>query len=388
MIKLIRTSTVPISLKILLQGQLGFLNNYFEIIAISSGEEELDDVKKNENVKTISILIKRKISLLQDLISLVKLYLVFKKEKPFIVHSITPKAGLLSMIGAKLANIPIRMHTFTGLVFPSKRGLYKKLLIFMDKLLCACATNVYPEGEGVKKDLIKYNITSKSLRVLANGNINGIDTSYFDPSFFNYESKRTIRKNLKIGDNDIIFLFIGRLVSDKGINELVNSFTEIVPEYNNIKLLLVGTYEHDLDPLDKETLYLIKNNENILSVGYKVDVRPYFAVSDIFAFPSYREGFPNVVIQAGAMGLPSIVSDINGCNEIIIDGENGIIIPSKDKNILKEKMKLLIENAEFREKLKGNARNMITSRYEQQIVWDAMLKEYRDLLNEKGVFCV
>jgi len=387
MIKLIRTATVSISLKILLHGQLKYLNNYFEVVAISSKGTELEDIERDEGVRTIGVSINRKISLIKDALSLIRLYRLFRREKPYIVHSITPKAGLLSMVAAWLAKIPIRIHSYTGLIFPSEYGLYQKLLIYIDRLLCFCATNIYPEGEGVKKDLLKYNITSKPMKVLANGNINGINSSFFDPSCFNTENKNNIRHNLNLNDNDFVFLFVGRLVSDKGINELILSFIEVAQYYSNVKLLLVGPYEHDLDPLNNETIQLINTNKNIISVGFQADVRPYFAISDIFVFPSYREGFPNVVIQAGAMGLPSIVSDINGCNEIIIDGTNGVIVPPKDKNALKEKIKLLIEDTKLREKLKNNARKMIISRYEQQIVWGALLKEYQTLLKRKGISC-
>lgn len=146
--KLIRLSTVPLSLNILLKGQLSFLNNFFNIIAVSGNGPDLNVVAEREGVLVYSIEMERKISPFKDVVSLVKLYFYFRNERPFIVHSITPKAGLLSMIAAKLAGVPIRMHTFTGLIFPSKTGILQKILIAMDKLLCLCATNIYPEGEG------------------------------------------------------------------------------------------------------------------------------------------------------------------------------------------------------------------------------------------------
>ena len=385
MIKIIRISTVPISLKLLLQGQLKYLSHYFEIIAVSAGGKELDDVRKNEEVKTISVPINRRISIINDVISLAKICKILRIERPQIIHSITPKAGLLSMIAGYLTNVPIRMHTFTGLIFPTKKGFFRWLLIFMDRILCLCATNVYPEGEGVRKDLLKYRITGKPLKVLANGNVNGINDDYFDPSYYNCEKKMEIRKKLRINRDDFIFLFVGRLVSDKGINELIISFMEITKSYENVKLLLIGPYEHEIDPLHNETLKLIESNNDIISLGYQSDVRPYFAISNVFVFPSYREGFPNVVIQAGAMGLPCIVTDINGCNEIIVNNENGIIIPPRNSDALREKMKFLIENVCFRNTLGKNARQMIISRYQQQIVWEALLKEYKNLLANKGI---
>ena len=376
--KIIRTATVPLSLGNLLTGQLKFMTKYFEVIAVSSSNtNQLIQVGKQENITTIPIEMNRQITPLKDLRSLWQLYLLFKKEKPYIVHSITPKAGLLTMIAARLANVPHRIHTFTGLIFPSKNGVLQKLLIFTDKLLCRCATKVYPEGEGVKKDLKAYNITSKPLKIIGNGNVNGINTDRFSPNIFNENLKGDLRQKLNINKEDFIFIFIGRLVTDKGVNELVSVFNSITNEVKDVKLLLVGDYEEKLDPLLPETLNTINKNKNIISTGFVEDVRPYFAISDVLSFPSYREGFPNVVMQAGAMGLPSIVTDINGCNEIIIEGQNGTIIPSKNTDLLYDKMtSVLNKSLKFNPKL---CRELIVSRYEQQIVWNELLKEYQSL---------
>src|SRR5690606_16181045 len=328
--KIIRVSTVPISLNILLKGQLKFLSQYFEIIGISSKGNDLDEVSRRETIKTFGVDMERGISPFKDLVSLLKLYRHFKNERPAIVHSITPKAGLLSMAAAYFAKVPIRVHTFTGLIFPSKKGLFRLILLNMDRLTCFFATNVYPEGKGVKQDLINAKVTNKKLRVIANGNVNGIDTEYFDPFVFSESTKKELRAKLKIPHNHFLFVFVGRLVKDKGINELVAAFKRLNNSTYNISLLLVGPFEEDLDPLFPETLHIIENEKNVYSVGYQNDVRPYFAMADALVFPSYREGFPNVVMQAGAMGLPSIVTDINGCNEIITHGVNGLIITPKN----------------------------------------------------------
>ena len=315
--KLFRISTIPLSLNILLKGQLRFLNRHFEVTAISGSGPDLETVAEREGVRTLEVEMQRQISPLKDLLTLWKLYRCFSKEKPDMIHSITPKAGLLSMVAGKLAGIPIRMHTFTGLIFPTRTGNMQKILIKMDKLLCSCATHIYPEGQGVKNDLQKYRITNKPLKIIANGNVNGIDTAFFSRSQIPEKQLQELQQSLGILPDDFVFIFVGRLVGDKGINELVRAFKEInLPQ---TKLLLVGPLETDLDALLPETLKEIENNKSIISAGYQDDVRPYFAISDALVFPSYREGFPNVVLQAGAMQLPAIVSDINGCNEIIID---------------------------------------------------------------------
>lgn len=375
--KVIRTSTVALSLDFLLKGQLAFLNQYFEVIAVSGDDEHLNTVAEREKVRTISVQMQRNISPLKDLISLWKLYVVFKKEKPQIVHSITPKAGLLSMIAAKLAGVPVRIHTFTGLIFPSKTGFLQRLLITMDRVLCFCATHIYPEGEGVKRDLIQYKITSKHLEVIANGNVNGIDTTYFSKEKVSLQEQESLKKELGISENDFVFIFVGRLVGDKGINELISAFSQLPTP--NSQLLLIGPLESDLDPLHHESLKEIENNPNIISVGFQSDVRLYYSISDCLVFPSYREGFPNVVLQAGAMGLPSIVTNINGCNEIVVEGQNGIIVSVKNTEVLKEAMLKVMTEEVFYNELQQNSRKMIVAKYEQKVVWQAILEEYRKL---------
>ena len=382
-IKIIRTSTVAISLDFLLKGQLAFLNKEYEVVAVSGKDQHLEKVAYREGVRTEPVIMQRSISPLKDLVSLWKLFWLLKKEKPQIVHSITPKAGLLSMIAAKLAGVPVRVHTFTGLIFPTRNGVIQVVLIYMDKLLCYCATNIFPEGKGVKDDLIRYKITNKPLKVLANGNVNGIDKDYFDPELYNLEDKIELRKKLGILENDFIFIFVGRLVRDKGINELIAAFLKLEFNSKKVKLLLVGPFENDLDPLNNETIKAIEEFNNIITVGFQRDVRPYFAISDALVFPSFREGFPNVVLQAGAMGLPCIVTNINGSNEIIIEGLNGTIIPVKDEAALFNAMIKVSSDKDYYSVLKSNARKMITSRYEQQVVWEALLAEYKSL--EKNV---
>lgn len=380
--KLIRITTVPISFGFIKE-QLSYMTQHgFKVVGLSSSGDALQELSKAEGIRTIAVDMNRRMSPFKDIVSLWKLYWVLKKEKPIIVHSITPKAGLLSMLAAKMAGVPIRLHTFTGLIFPTSTGLTKKILITTDRILCWAATNVYPEGEGVKKDLINYNITKKPLKVLANGNVNGIDTSFFSLNTVSEETKQQLRQELGLKESDFVFVFVGRMVGDKGLNELITAFPAIHAQHPNAHLLLVGNFERKLDPLLPQTEEVINNHPTIHAVGYKKNVKEYFAISDALVFPSYREGFPNVVMQAGAMGLPAIVTNINGCNEIIEEGVNGLIIPTKDAEALKEAMIKLMSDKELYTKLKSNSREMIVSRYEQKVVWKALLDEYKRLIDK------
>lgn len=376
--KLIRITTVPLSLDKLLEGQLRFMSEFYEVIAVSSEKEYLERIGQKENVPTFHIEMTRKITPIQDVISVIKMYFFFKKTKPFIVHTHTPKAGIVGMLAAKLAGVPHRLHTVAGLPLLEATGIKRKVLDFVEKLTYSSATKVYPNSKALL-DIIQQNnyCEASKLKVIGNGSSNGIDTNYFDKSHFSAEQNNTLKNKLGIANSDFVFIFVGRIVADKGINELVAAFSTLQNEITNVKLLLVGPFEQELNPLQPETMKEIQANSSIISVGYQNDVRPYFAISNALVFPSYREGFPNVVMQAGAMNLPSIVSNINGCNEIIIEGENGTIIPVKDENALLNAMKNYAQNDIVIQKHTQNARPLIVSRYEQKVVWDAILKEYR-----------
>lgn len=378
--KLVRITTVPISLEKLLENQLRFMKQHYQVTAISADNVNLERVGKIQQVPTFHVEMTRKITPLQDLIAVWQLYSYFKKEKPCFVHTHTPKAGTLGMLAAKLAGVPHRLHTIAGLPLLETAGLKRKLLNAVEKATYACATHIYPNSYGLKEIIISEQFCKPNkLKVLANGSSNGIDTAYFNPENFSAQQNQILKANLGIHAEDFVFIFVGRLVGDKGINELAQAFKKISSEVERVKLILVGPFESDLDPLEQETLNAITTDTNIISVGFQKDVQPYLAISNCLAFPSYREGFPNVVMQAGAMGLPCIVTDINGCNEIIIEGQNGMIIPVKDSSALYAAMRKMIEDSDFRVQLKQNARPMIISRYEQQVVWEAILAEYKKL---------
>ena len=378
--KLVRVTTVPISMDKLLHGQLRFMSTYFEVVAISSDREYLERVGVREGVRTFPIAMSRKITPLADFLAICKLYFFLRKEKPLIIHSHTPKAGLVSMIASKLAGVPHRLHTVAGLPLLETKGFKRTILNSVEKLTYACATNVYPNSLGLQEIIVqnKFCVPSK-LKVIGNGSSNGIDIDHFNPGLFTEAQNLTLRQRLNIGPSDFVFVFVGRLVSDKGINEMVAAFERHQTQHPLSKLLLVGDYEADLDPLLPRTLQAIENNQSIITAGFQADVRPYLALSNVLVFPSYREGFPNVVMQAGAMGLPCIVTDINGCNEIIKEGVNGVIVSVKNIDNLLLFMNEFVANSQLFNQLQANSRTMIATRYNQQVIWEAIKKEYIQL---------
>ena len=377
--KLIRITTVPISLLILLRSQLRFMADYYEVVAVSSGGPALKQVAKETGIRTLEIEMTREITPFKDVKALWKLYLMMKLEKPHLVHTHTPKAGLLGMIASKLAGVPVRLHTVAGMPLLEKKGLIRKILDMVERLTYSCATKVYPNSALMRQIIIKNQYCRPDkLKVIGNGSSNGIDTTFFDPDNIDlHESTFSLRESLNIDSQDIVYCFVGRIVADKGINELVEAFDAIARHNKKVKLLLLGNFETQLDPLKLKTEELISNHPDIIWVDFQMDVRPYFAISDIFVFPSYREGFPNVVMQSGAMGLPSIVTDINGCNEIIIHGQNGIVVPPKDALKLQDAMEQLVNDDTLRLELASRSRALIINRYDQQFVWNELLKEYQ-----------
>lgn len=376
--KLIRVTTSDISLFLLLRGQLKFLNNYYEVVGLSSDTGLLHQVEKREGIRVIELAMRREISIMRDLLCLWHMYRIFKKEKPFIVHTNTPKGSLLSMMAALVARVPHRIYTVTGLRYQGASGVGRFVLMSMERLTCLCANKVIPEGEGVKRTLIADGITRKPLKVIHNGNINGINTHYFSPEGRQTQREET-RRRLGIEADEFAFIFIGRIVKDKGMDELAEAMNRLLRMNKKCKLMLVGWFEREQGSITEEHENFFRNNDSVSYVGYKKDVRPYLAAADALVFPSYREGFPRVVLEAGAMGLPSIVTDINGCNEIIVEGENGVIIPPRDKNSLYEAMLHFIDNPDKTTTMAANARRMIQEKYEHQDVVEALLEMYQGL---------
>ena len=372
--KLFRLNTIDWSLN-MLRGQLRFLNQEFEVVAVADDSGVLQEVAEREGVRTIAVPMRREISIAADCRSLVTLYKLFRRERPHIVHSNTPKASLLSMVASWAARVPHRIYLVTGLRFETTHGILRFILKTMERITCLCATKVIPEGDGVKDTLRREKITRKPLQKIHHGNINGIDLEHYARTPEVVQRATEIRD----GSEDFTFIFIGRMVRDKGINELVAAFDRLNREIPATKLLLVGKFEDELDPVLPETKQMIENNPKIEFAGYQNDVRPFLVASDVAVLPSYREGFPNVVIQAGAMELAQIVTDINGCNEIVVDGRNGLIVPKQNEEALYEAMRRLATDRELTARMAASAREMVATRFRQEDVWDELLKMYKSL---------
>lgn len=378
--KLIRITTVPLSLEKLLEGQLRYMSDYYHVTAISSGDAELRRIGGREAVGTFHVELTRRITPFKDLAAVIKLWRYLRRERPHIVHTHTPKAGLAGMAASWLAGVPNRLHTVAGMPLMESSGLKKRILMSVEWLTYALSSRVYPNSEGLREFILANRLCPpRKLKVIANGSSNGIDTAYFSRENIPDEVRVQTKNRLGITSGHVVFCFVGRLVSHKGVAELIEAFQGLHCENPNIRLLLVGAEEKDLDPLDDLTLSIISSHPAISPVGFVSDVRPLLAVSDVLVLPSYREGFPNVLLQAGAMGLPCVTTDITGCREIIDDGVNGFTVAPKNAAELQSAMKRLASDNELRRRMADPARGMVMRKYEQRYFWEKLLEEYRSL---------
>ena len=373
--KILILATVPMSLTTLLKGQAKYLSGFYEVKLITSNSYINSRIAEFEGVEVKAIDMSRKITPLQDLRALYRLYRFILNENPDIVYTFTPKAGLLGMMASFLSRVPVRIHNVVGLPLMEASGKKFILLKFIERLTYFFSTNIFCNSFGLK-EYINSNLTSLPITVIGQGSINGVDTEYFKNKH-NKEEGLKIRGKYNILKDDFVITFIGRIVKDKGINELVESFINLVKKYPNLKLLLVGDYEEDLNPIDKKNKKFIDELDSIIAIGFKNDIREFLAITDLFTLPSYREGLPNSLIEAGSFGIPLLATDINGCNEIIENNETGILVKKKDAKSLKDGIEKLIVDKRLYSYIRDNVRDKIIKKYDQNYFWKELKNEFK-----------
>ena len=384
--KLIRITTVPVSMQVLLKGQMKFMQQHgFEVTMVSSDGAEVIALEEQECCKHIAVTLTRKISPLTDLVSLVKLIRLFRKLKPDIVHTHTPKAGLLGMWAALLAGVPVRLHTIAGLPWMESTGLLRNILRTAEKLTAMPACMIYPNSLKLQQFLQKQNIARGKMKVLGKGSSNGIDSDFFSITEELLKEGSGLREERNVGTDAWVWIFVGRLVKDKGIGELLDAFVKTQVEFPGDRLWLLGTEEPELDPLEEKHKKILETNTAIQCWGFQHDIRPYLAAAQVLVFPSYREGFPNVPMQAGSMGCMLLLTDINGCNEIVQHNENGLLVPAKNTAELAAAMLYIRRHPQMRDAYASAIQKKIKQDYDQKNLWNLILHEYHFWLSEKKV---
>jgi glycosyltransferase involved in cell wall biosynthesis len=369
--KLWIVTTVADSLDSLLEGQPEFLNQYFDVTIVSSPSDRLAHVADREGVCWQAVEMRRTISPFHDLLSIWRMFRLLRKTRPEIIQSYTPKAGLVTMIASRLARVPRRVHGIVGMPLMEAQGIRRLVMKLAEQFTYVNTTALTSNSFGLR-DFIHTNLTNKPIRVMGNGSINGVNINHYSHDNVNTD----VRPSLNISEHNTVFVYVGRLVPDKGIVELVEAFVELADYHFDVDLLLVGEQEEKLTPLPIRTREKMARTDRIHAIGWHLDVRPYLAAANVFVLPSYREGLPNSVIEAGAMSLPSIVTDINGCNEVITEGVNGKLVPVKDSRKLLEAMEVLKENSKEVEVMGNMARFRVIDSFDQEVFWIQLADYY------------
>jgi len=380
--KLIRITTIPMALHVLLPGQMKFMSeNGFKVIMISADGENLDKVIENEKCQHIIVPMTRKITPWQDLLCLFQLIKIFRKEKPDIVHSHTPKAGLLGMMAAKISGIKIRIHTVAGLPLMEESGLKYALLKQIEKITYSVANHVWPNSNSLYNFIKKNNLADAyKLKVIGQGSTNGVSITRFNKETLDKNFLTVIKGNINYDTASVYLLYIGRLVKHKGIVELVNVFSLLKKNYPHLKLILVGIFESSLDPLPKKILKQIVDDPCIINVGWSDNAEYYMSLAHYFVFPSYREGFPNVLLEAAAIQLPVLCSNIPGNTDIIIHNETGLLFEKKNEKDMYQKLKYALDNPKKMLSMANKLQHYIKFWYEREMYWKILLEEYNKLI--------
>lgn len=376
--KLFLITTVARTLQFF-SGQPRLWNNKFDVCAIASEEDDiLVKFAKEESIRYKCVPMKREISLLSDIQCLCILLYLFIKERPKIVHANTPKASVLSMLAAWLTCRPVRIYMCHGLRYETTTGVLLKVLKAMEWVACHCATQVIGVSQGVVNQLVNDGLCPKNkIKVVGYGTAGGIDLTRFSRKSLTGEPQ--VRLELNIPNDAFVFSFVGRIVRDKGINELVTAFNILSQEYHYIHLLLIGPEEGESDLITSSTKEVITNNNRIYLLGTKEDVRPFIAISDAFVLPSYREGAGQVILEANALDVPCIATDVIGPRDIITPMVNGELVKPRSAEALYDMMRNWIENPDKVSKMAQSSRSFIKARYDQEKVKDTYYKEYCNL---------
>lgn len=384
--KLVRVTTVPMAFHVLLKGQLRYMREAgFEVIMVSADGREREDVLKSEGCPHHIIPMTRSITPIADLRSLWRLYRFFRRERPDIVHSHTPKAGLLAMLAARMAGVPLRIHTVAGLRFMTSTGLTRKILTAMERLTSSSATHVWPNSISLLQYIRENKLARASkLEVIGKGSTNGINLERFSPSGLDPGRIEEAKKAIGWAPSLSYVLSIGRIVKDKGIAELANAFVRLHAENPGLRLVLVGEFEEHLDPLDSSTMELIRSHPAIILAGWHDEVEYFLHLAQVLVHASYREGFPNVLLQSGAMKCPIVCSRIPGNIDIVEDNVSGLIFTAGDEGDLYRQLKVAITEPERMREMAEALREKIEKNFDTKQVRRFLEEKYRSLLAGKN----
>lgn len=379
-IRIVHVTTVPMSLRFL-RGQIAHMQQRgFEVIAVSSPGPELERFGQEQGIEVIGIEMPRAITPLRDARALVELTRTLRRLRPAIVHAHTPKGGLLGMLSAKLAGIPVRVYHMRGLPMLTAQGARRALLSLTERVACRAAHQVISVSTSIKEIAVAEHLCPPmKIATLGAGSGNGVDASRFDPQRVAPGTRVATRERYGIPSDALVIGFVGRLVQDKGVMELVDALQELFAAHPKLHLLLVGMLE-ERDAIPRRVRQEVESNPRIHWRGEDWDTPPLYAAMDLVALPTYREGFPNVPLEAAAMKLPIVATDIPGCRDAIVHETTGILIPPRDTQALAAALRRYIDDDSLRARHGEAARTRVLENFRQEVIWNALHGVYATLL--------
>lgn len=373
--------TVPQSL-VFLRGQIGFMKaRGFDITVICSPGADLDDFGLSEQVRVIGVEMPRRVTPVADLASVARLVGILRHIRPHIVHSHTPKGGLLGMLAATVARVPARVYHMRGLPMETAKGARRALLAGTERVSTALASEVLCVSSSLRQSAVAAGIVRpERIQVLLSGSGNGVDASgRFNPELVGREARNETRASLGIPQDATVVGFVGRLVRDKGLVELSRAWRSLNAARPGARLLVVGEHE-PRDPVPEEVRRMLDEDPTIRTVGFQRNIERFYAAMDVLVLPTYREGFPNVLLEAGAMGLPVVATRASGCVDAVVDESTGLLVPVGDAAALARALGRYLDDPGLRERHGRAGRRRVEDSFVQERLWDALAATYERLI--------
>jgi len=368
-----------------MKGQLRHLRDAgFDVTVVTAPGPALDRVRAGEGVNAIAVPMIREIASRRDVLSLWRFWRVMRRVRPVLTNVSTPKAGLLGGIAAWLSRVPCRVYTLRGLRSETTSGLKRRLLWLSERLACSCAHRVLCVSESLRQKALALRIVdAKRALVLGQGSSHGVDVDRFGPSPELSQRALLLRNRLAIPPGAQVLGFVGRLTRDKGIPELLDGYDRLLSAFPNVRLLLVGDFEEG-DPIDPLLRKRIETDPKILRSGFVEEIEAYYQIMNVLVLPTYREGFPNVILEAHAAGKPVVATRATGVVDAVIDSVTGILVGIGDSEELATAVASVLKDEALAARLGNAGRERVLRQFRQELIWDALLEEYRALLRTKG----
>lgn len=376
----VHVTTIPEALGFL-KGQVGYMRaNGVEVAAVAAPGKYLDDFGREQGIEVHAVPMARRITPVEDTRALAAMVRTLHRLRPTIVHAHTPKGGLLGTLGALLAGVPVRIYHMRGLPLETARGSRRRLLWSTERVACATATHVLCVSHSLRQRAIDEGLCpAEKIEVLGGGSGQGVDAARFDPARLGAEARRATRARHGIPDDALVIGFLGRLSREKGLDELLHAFSGLAPRHPRLRLLVAGG-EEPRDAISAEAMRILREDRRVHWLGHDWDSPPLYAAMDVVALPSYREGFPNVPLEAAAMALPVVATRVTGCVDAVVDGTTGTLVPPRDSAALEAALERYLSDPELRRSHGRAGRERVLASFRREPLWEALLARYRELV--------